>query len=140
MISIIDSLASGIEAEIPRHISKWGTFIDTLSITEWGETSGISSIESWKAEIQKFRTFAEKRPASAIQNLSDLFSLSGRSTLSISSNIQGAGKLDVNGFFKDLVIHNQIEFLKILKNWGFKTNNFNRGWKKIKKRDKKYNE
>ncbi len=30
------------------------------------------------------------------------------------------------GFFKDLVIHNQIEFLKILKNWGFKTNNFNK--------------
>ena len=102
VISIIDSLASGIEAEIPRHISKWGTFIDTLSITEWGETSGISSIESWNAEIQKFRTFAEKRPASAIRNLSDLFSLNGRSTLSISSNIQGAGKLDVNGFFKDI--------------------------------------
>ena len=102
VISTIDSLASGIEAEIPRHISKWGTFIDSLSITEWGESSGIPSIESWNAEIQKFRIFAEKRPASAIRNLSDLFSLSGRSTLSINSNIQGAGKLDMNGFFKDI--------------------------------------
>lgn len=102
VISIIDSLASGIESEMPRHISKWGAFIDSLSITEWGESSGISSIENWNTEVQKFRTFAEQRPASAIQNLSDLFSLSGRSTLSISSNIEGAGKLDVNGFFKDV--------------------------------------
>ena len=30
------------------------------------------------------------------------------------------------GFVKDLVIYNQIEFLKNLKNWGFKTNNFNK--------------
>ncbi len=102
VISIIDSLASGIEAELPRHISKWGTFIDSLSITEWGMSSSISSIERWNTEVQKFRTFAEQRPTSAIQNLSDLFSLSGRSKLSISSNINDAGKLDVNGFFKDL--------------------------------------
>ena len=102
VISIIDSLASEIEAELPRHISKWGNFIDSLSITEWGMSSGIPSIERWNTEVQKFRTFAEQRPTSAIQNLSDLFSLSGRSRLSISSNLNDAGKLDVNGFFKDV--------------------------------------
>ncbi len=102
VISVIDSLATVIEPEMPRHISKWGTFIDSLSITEWGESAGISSISSWNSEVQKFRTFAEQRPSSAIQNLSDLFDLNGRSSLSISSNIENDGKVGINGFFKDI--------------------------------------
>lgn len=102
VISVIDSLASGIEAELPRHITKWGTFIDSLSITEWGESAGISSISNWNNEVQKFRTFAVQRPSSAIQNLSSLFGLNGRSGLSISSNIEGDVKVDINDFFKDI--------------------------------------
>ena len=100
VVSIIDSLSSLIQNEIPRHIQKWGTYIDSLSIDIWGQTPGISSLSSWNSEIQKLKNFAEQRGNYASQYLSTLFGLSGRANLLLSTNIQNEGKISVNDFFQ----------------------------------------
>lgn len=102
VISIIDSLQAQIEPEIPRHIEKWGAYIDSLTIDEWGQVSGISSVSSWNSEVETFRTFARERPSNAIQNLKNQFELGEQVELTISSNLGNQGKVDVNSFFKDI--------------------------------------
>ncbi len=102
VIAIIDSLQAQIEPEMPRHIQKWGSYIDSLSIPHWGIESGISSISSWNNEVQTFRTFAEQRPTYALQHLADQFDLGDQVFLTVSSNISNKGKVDVNGFFKNI--------------------------------------
>ncbi|MEJ2052722.1 MAG: CotH kinase family protein [Calditrichaceae bacterium] len=99
---IIDSLKSLIEDEMPRHIDKWGTYIDSLSIDEWGQTAGISSLTSWNNEIQGMKDFANQRSTYALQYLSDRFGLSGRSVLSISSTPDNKGKIAINGSINDI--------------------------------------
>ncbi len=100
--SIIDSLQTQIAPEMPRHIEKWGTYIDFLSIPEWGIERGVRSMSFWNDEVQTFRTFAEERPDNAIDNLRDQFDLGEQVELTISSNISNKGKIDVNGFFKSI--------------------------------------
>ena len=99
---IIDSLKSLIEDEMPRHIAKWGTYIDSLSIDEWGQTAGVSSLTSWNNEVQGMRDFANQRSDYALQYLSDRFGLSGRSVLTISSTPDNEGKVAINGVIDDI--------------------------------------
>lgn len=102
IIAIIDSLEAQIEPEMPRHIDMWGKVVDSLTIPGLGTSSGITSMDNWKSEIQTFRTFAEQRPNQTINNISSFFGLSNQVNLSISSNFGDIGKVDVNGFFKNL--------------------------------------
>ena len=102
VVSIIDSLKSLIEDEMPRHIQKWGTYIDSLTIDIWGQTPGITSLTSWNSEVQKLRDFAAQRSQYVSQYLSNRFGLSGRANLKISTNVQNKGKVVVNGFFENL--------------------------------------
>lgn len=102
VISIIDSLQAQIAPEMPRHIEMWGTYIDSLSIPEWGEQGGVQSMTFWNNEVEKFRTFAQERPSNAIENLQDLFNLGDRRDLTILSNISNKGKVEMNGFFNDI--------------------------------------
>lgn len=102
IISIIDSLQAQIEPEMPRHIEKWGNYIDSLSIDEWGQTAGISSISSWNNEVETFRTFARGRSVKAIEHLQDQFDIDDQVELTITSNIGNNGKVDVNAFFKNI--------------------------------------
>jgi len=102
VVTIIDSMAALIENEMPRHIQKWGTYIDSLTIDIWGQTPGITSLSSWNSEIQKLKTFAAQRGPYASQYLSTRFGLSGRVNLLISSNIQNQGKVSVYDFFQTL--------------------------------------
>ena len=102
VVSIIDSLKSLIEDEMPRHIQKWGTYIDSLTIDIWGQTPGITSLTSWNSEVQKLRDFAAQRSQYVNQYLSNRFGLSGRANLKISTNVQNKGKVVVNGFFENL--------------------------------------
>jgi len=99
-IQIIDSLQQQIEPEINRHISKWGTFIDSLSITDWGETAGISSLDEWNSEVDNYRSFVREREGYVIQNLASEFELEGQSELKISSNPSNKGNFRINDFFK----------------------------------------
>ncbi len=98
VVSIIDSIKSLIEDEMPRHIQKWGTYIDSLTIDIWGQTPGITSLTFWNSEVQKLRNFAEQRTNYATQYLSERFGLSGRANLKISSSAQNQGKIIVNSF------------------------------------------
>ncbi|MEJ2543670.1 MAG: CotH kinase family protein, partial [Calditrichaceae bacterium] len=102
VVQIIDSLKSLIEDEMPRHIDKWGTYIDSLSIDEWGQTAGISSLTSWNNEIQDMRDFANQRSTYALTYLGDRFGLSGRSQLTISSTPDNEGKVAINGVLDDI--------------------------------------
>lgn len=103
VVTIIDSIKSLIQNEMPRHIQKWGTLIDSLSIDGgFGKHPGVTSLTYWNSEIQKFKDFSMQRPAYASQYLSSKFSLSGRANLKISSNIQNEGKVVVNNFFENL--------------------------------------
>ena len=99
---IIDSLKSLIEDEMPRHIGKWGTYIDSLSIDEWGQTAGVSSLASWNNKIQDMKNFANQRNSYALQYLSDRFGLSGRSALMLSSTPDNEGKVAINGVIEDI--------------------------------------
>lgn len=98
----IDSLKSLIENEMPRHIQKWGTYIDSLTIDIWGQTPGITSLTSWNTEIQNLKNFSAQRSQYAIQHLNNRFNLSGRANLKISTNVQNKGKVVINGFFENL--------------------------------------
>ena len=102
VIQMIDSLKSMIEDEMPRHINKWGNYIDSLSIDEWGRTSGISSLTSWNHKIQDLKDFANQRGAYALQYLSDRFNLSDRSVLRLSSTPDNGGKIAINGGMEDI--------------------------------------
>lgn len=102
VLSIIDSLKSQIEDEMPRHINKWGTYIDSLSIDEWGQTAGVSSLTYWNNQIGGMTDFASQRSSYAIQYLSNIFSLSGRSQLSCLSNPDNQGKIAINGIISEM--------------------------------------
>lgn len=99
VVKIIDSLKSIIQNEMPRHIQKWGNYIDSLTIDIWGKTPGITSLDYWNSEIQKLKKFAEQRAVYAVQYLSSKFNLSGRANLKISSNVQNQGKVNINNFY-----------------------------------------
>lgn len=99
---IIDSLKTTLEGEMPVHISKWKTYIDSLSIDEWGQTAGIQSISSWKTKIQELRDFANQRAVYALQYLSEHFNLSDRSKLEINSSLNNQGKVTINGAMEDI--------------------------------------
>lgn len=102
IIGIVDSLQAQIAPEMPRHIEKWGTYIDSLSIDHWGESSGVSSMTSWNSEVEKYRTFSNQRSENAILHLSSQFGLSERVNLTVKSNLNDEGKVDINDFFKDI--------------------------------------
>lgn len=102
VINKIDSVKTIIQNEMPRHIQKWGTYIDSLTIDIWGKTPGISSLTSWNAEVQKLRDFVLQRSNYSTQYLNNQFGLSGRANLKISSSLLNEGKVEVNGFSENL--------------------------------------
>lgn len=102
VINKIDSVKTIIQNEMPKHIQKWGTYIDSLTIDIWGKTSGITSLTYWNAEVQKLRDFVLQRSNYTTQYLNNQFGLSGRANLKISSSLLDEGKVEVNGFPENL--------------------------------------
>ncbi|MBU2507665.1 MAG: CotH kinase family protein [Bacteroidetes bacterium] len=98
VIGKIDSLKSLIQNEMPNHIQKWGTYIDSLTIDLWGETPGVSSISKWNSEVEEMKDFASQRAIYAEQYLSEKFDLNGRANLKITFNVPTQGKVSVNSF------------------------------------------
>ena len=97
----IDSLKALIENEMPRHIQKWGTYIDSLTIDIWGQTPGVTSLTYWNSEVQKLKNFAAQRTNYAVQYLRNRFNLEDRAHLKISSNLQNTGKLTINNIYEN---------------------------------------
>jgi hypothetical protein len=79
IITVIDSLAQGIAAEIPRHKLRWP---QSLSI---GTT--------WTGNVQIMKDFAALRPAAAISHFTGAFSLSGTYRLVIRRSHPEHGKV-----------------------------------------------
>ncbi|MDP3150790.1 MAG: lamin tail domain-containing protein [Ignavibacteria bacterium] len=103
VVAIIDSIKSLLQNEMPRHIQKWGTLIDSLSIDGgFGKHAGVTSMTYWDSEVLKFKTYSTQRPAYAIQHLNNMFGLTGRANLKITSNILNEGKAEVNGYSENL--------------------------------------
>ena len=98
--NIIDSLKLLIAPEMPRHIQKWGTYIDSLTIDIWGQTSGISSMTAWNSEIETLKSFASQRSSYAVQYLNEKFNINGRANLKITNNILDEGKIYVNDYLQ----------------------------------------
>lgn len=103
VVAIIDSIKSLLQNEMPRHIQKWGTLIDSLSIDGgFGKHAGVTSMTYWDSEVQKFKTYSTQRPVYAIQHLNTMFGLSGRANLKITSSLLNQGKVEVNGFSENM--------------------------------------
>lgn len=98
MFGYIDSIKALLTDEIPRHSQKWGTYIDSLSINDWGNDFSVPSISAWNANVQKFKDYITQRPTYAVQYLSTRFGLNGRANLTISSNVPNQGKISVMGY------------------------------------------
>lgn len=85
VVAIIDSVSQLLESEMPNHISKWSTYIDSLSIKEWGIERGIQSMSAWRNNIEGLKTFANERPNNALRILGDFFETDGTLELALSS-------------------------------------------------------
>ncbi len=82
--SIVDSLATNISLEMPRHIQRWGS------------EGSVSSMSYWESELEAMKSFAQARPEIVFTQLNSEFNLDG--TIDISLNIipEGAGKIVIN--------------------------------------------
>lgn len=83
MIGIIDSLAAGIETEMPQHEERW----DLASWTSEGP---------FKNQIEDMRDFARKRPDYMYQHMQAHFGLTDLDDISIDLNNVDFGKVLVN--------------------------------------------
>jgi hypothetical protein len=83
VVDVIDSLARGIQAEIPRHKTRWA---QSLSI---GST--------WSINLQVLRDFAATRPAAARSHFISQFSLAGTYAMIVSRNETERGKVFTHG-------------------------------------------
>lgn len=98
MFGYIDSIKALLTDEMPRHSQKWGTYIDSLSINDWGNDFSVPSIPVWNTNVQKFKDYITQRPTYAVQYLSTRFGLTGRANLTITSNVPDQGKISVIGY------------------------------------------
>jgi len=81
---IINNFKTGIQQEMPRHI------------TRWSNEGGISSINSWEDEIEELRDFQNKRSGYVFQHIRSLFGLNSTAKIFLSVSKPGGGKIFVN--------------------------------------------
>jgi hypothetical protein len=77
---IISNMAARVDSEMPRHIARWGRMV---------------SYASWASRVAGLKTFASARPAYALTNIVNEFSLVGMSRLTVDVT-NGAGRVTVN--------------------------------------------
>ena len=102
--SIVDSLGSMINLEMPRHINRWGN------------EGGIPSMNIWESELDGIKQFAENRSTIVENQMIDELNLEGTTEVIVNVQPQGAGKVMLNGvplihpegkgnFFKNKPLH-----------------------------------
>ena len=102
--SIVDSLGSMINLEMPRHINRWGN------------EGGIPSMNIWESELDEIKQFAENRSNIVQNQMIDELNLEGTVEVIVHVEPQGAGKIMVNDipiihpegegfFFKNKPLH-----------------------------------
>ena len=94
VIKIINQKQAEIEPEMPRYIEKWKN-----QPSEFQNLRFPSTIQEWKANVEKLRIFARERPAYIRQHIIEKFKLSGTAKLTIKILNPEMGKVFVNGVF-----------------------------------------
>ena len=108
ILPIADSLQTGIELEMPRHIERWKD--DCMEHLWWGTFCGISSMSRWRTEVDRLRSFARSRPTRVHEHLRKYFGLSDMVELQTVVPEPGGGHILVNDvraseiglFFKEI--------------------------------------
>ncbi|MGE5315820.1 MAG: CotH kinase family protein [Acidobacteriota bacterium] len=83
VLAVIDSLASAIAAEIPRHKARW--------------SQSLSLGPSWEANVQIMRDFAALRPDTSRTFFMQKFGIAGTNTLTLLRSDARYGKVLMNG-------------------------------------------
>ncbi len=96
VLAIIDTFETRLEAEMPRHITKWGgqRVPDLNSSNQW-VPANFASMKEWRANIAGIREFTVNRQPVAIQHLTTKFGLSGMSQLSVSTTDWSDGSISL---------------------------------------------
>ncbi len=86
VIAILDTFETRLEAEMPRHIGKWGgqRVPDLNSSNQW-ILPNFATMDEWRANVNDIRQFAQQRPVVAINHLNAKFGLNGRSQLTVAT-------------------------------------------------------
>ena len=90
LLDMIDSFKIRIEAEIPRHIERWGG----AYALELGYV--FESLEEWDDNINVMREFVVKRPDYQRQHIVDVFGLTGTADLIVTMPEKSAGYFAVD--------------------------------------------
>lgn len=88
---LVDKHADAIEADIPRHIARWK---GTKAIGDY--SSPISSVEYWQSEVEELKTFADRRPAVILNDLTN-YGFQDPVQVTIATVPAMAGHLTFNG-------------------------------------------
>ena len=82
--AIVDSLSENIAAEMPRHISKWGS------------QGGISSMNEWEDELIEIKQFAEDRCNIVRTQIMEQFSIDETVHVLVNVEPPGSGNILIN--------------------------------------------
>jgi len=101
---IIDSLSNLIQAEIPRHIERWGS------------EGSVVSISAWEAELAAIHNFAQNRSANLFTHFNNELSLAGTVEINTATYPSEGGYISIEGvpqisesetgpYFKGIPLH-----------------------------------
>jgi len=82
--NIVDSLNTGIAAEMPRHIDRWGG------------SGSVSSMSYWEGQLEDIKSFAQSRPGILFNQFDSELGLNGTIQLSVAAEPPGAGNFFIN--------------------------------------------
>jgi len=93
IISLIDKHKQDIEAEMPKHITRWA---GTHGTGNYSSIYGISSMDYWETEVEKLKTFAEARPNVILNDLTN-YGFESAVPISVTTSPAKAGEITFNG-------------------------------------------
>lgn len=89
VVATIDAVEAELAPEMPRHLARW--------LPEANEFWPVpASVEAWRAEVERLRTFARERPAAMRRQLVEHFGLTGEARVSVATSEPALGRLRVN--------------------------------------------
>ena len=91
----IDSMKTNIEAEIPRHITRWGG--QTVPDPEHWIGPTFNSMEEWEQHINRMKEFVSERRPYARQHVREYFRIGDMVRMTIVNTQTEAGKIKVVG-------------------------------------------
>jgi hypothetical protein len=90
---IIDEFERGIEDEMPYHKKKWG-----------------GSVEDWRTQIQRIRTFNNQRNAFLQQHTIEFFNLKNQVAVNVTATPENGGSYQLNGIETNKGLMNALYF------------------------------